>query len=94
MEYAAAGIPIVTTDVGGSRELFSMGDLGELVSGGNSRLLGEAIIKLLIDKQRMNNISNFSGKLIAEEFDWNVKITEIEQYYFNKLNIDQQEHSR
>jgi glycosyltransferase involved in cell wall biosynthesis len=87
LEYAAAGIPVVTTDTGGNRELFDGGDFGELVPAGDAHRLAEGIMSLLRDNQRLGKISEQPPKLIAEEFDWKHRIKEIENYYLNTLDF-------
>ena len=85
LEYSASGIPVVTTDVGGGRELFSRVDLGEIVSAGDSSKIAEGIIKIMRDKHRRIKIKKMSKILISAEYDWERKIKEHEQYYLNKL---------
>jgi len=50
-ESMAAGVPAITTDVGGSREIVECGVSGFVVSPGDSEALAASIIKLLSDKE-------------------------------------------
>jgi len=86
LEYAASGIPVVTTDVGGGRELFSQGDLGEIVSAGDAQMIAKALCKIMRDRPRRVMISKISKQLVLNEFDWENKIKEIEKYYIENLN--------
>lgn len=86
LEYAAAGIPVVSTDVGGCRELFAKGDLGELVPVDDAQKLANGVLKIVRDPRRMDKIAKFSKRLIKEEFNWSNKITEIEDYYQSLLD--------
>lgn len=88
LEYALFGVPVVSTNVGGSLELFNIFDLGELIPNGNSQLLSDAIIKLLKDSKRRAEISHNSKAWIRKKFSWNHKIREIEAYYLKMLMLN------
>ncbi len=47
LEYMAAGLPVVATDVGGAREAIVEGETGFLVSPGDDVAMAERIIQLL-----------------------------------------------
>src|SRR5208283_2835097 len=50
MEYTAAGVPTVATDVGGTREILQDGDTGFLVPAQAPGVLAERIGRLLADR--------------------------------------------
>lgn len=52
VEYLAVGLPVVATDVGGTRELLLEGGLGSLVPPESSEALGKALLALLDDPDR------------------------------------------
>ena len=49
LEAAAAGTPVVASDVGGLREVVRHGETGTLVPLGDDDLLGDALVRLLRD---------------------------------------------
>jgi glycosyltransferase involved in cell wall biosynthesis len=51
LEYAAAGVAAVATDVGGTREIVRDGQTGFLVPPGSPALMAERICRLLRDEQ-------------------------------------------
>lgn len=77
MESMAAGIPVVATDVPGTRELAVDQAIGWLVAAGNEQALGEAILAALRDPIRraacVENarlvVQSFSIKAVAAEHE-------------------------
>jgi glycosyltransferase involved in cell wall biosynthesis len=55
LEYMAAGLPIVATDVGGNRE--ALGEAGVLVQADDATELAEEIIKMIPIEQRSHHAS-------------------------------------
>jgi glycosyltransferase involved in cell wall biosynthesis len=50
VEAQLAGVPVVTTDVGGARETFIPGVTGQMVAGDSPQLLGDAVVRCLSDQ--------------------------------------------
>jgi glycosyltransferase involved in cell wall biosynthesis len=76
LESMAAGLPIVTTDVPGCREVVKNEDNGYLVPARNPQALADAIQKLILDtnlrremgmKGKKRILSEFSSKIICEK---------------------------
>lgn len=51
IEYMAAGLPVVTTAVGGSSEAVEEGRTGFIVPVGDPHTLGEAVLRLIADSE-------------------------------------------
>jgi L-malate glycosyltransferase len=66
LEYMAAGLPVVATDVGGAREAIAEADTGYLVASGDDETMAERIIGLLKDSARARGMGE-RGRLIAVE---------------------------
>jgi len=49
IEAMAAGIPVISTDIGGPRDILDGGRLGRLVPAGSPRALADAIAAVLAD---------------------------------------------
>ena len=56
VEYAAAGIPTVATDVGGNREIVEDGVTGYLVPPRSPERMATKIVDLLLDKDKRKNL--------------------------------------
>lgn len=88
LEYAAAGIPVVATDTGGTRELLKKQNLGCLVPVGDYQGIADAILEFLRDKPRMARISINARNIVRQEYSWEAKIKEIEKYYCQILEYN------
>jgi glycosyltransferase involved in cell wall biosynthesis len=66
LEYMAAGLPVVATDVGGAREAIADGETGYVVASGDDAKMAQRIIDLLNEPERGRAMGE-RGKLIAAE---------------------------
>ena len=70
MEAAAVGLPIVATDVGGTREIVDDGKNGFLVAAGDTRALKQRICQLVEDNQLRDDFATNIHDFVEENFDW------------------------
>src|ERR1043165_7126608 len=66
LEYMAAGLPVVATDVGGLREAVEEGETGFLVESGDHAAMADRIIHLLNDSEHAGAMGG-RGKAMAEQ---------------------------
>ncbi len=71
VEAAAAGLPIVTTDVGGIAHFLRHGESALLVPEGDVEAMADAVDRLLRDPELAQRLSD-NGRLLAESCDWRV----------------------
>lgn len=83
MEYMAAGIPSIATNVGGNKEVIEDQINGFLFPPGDHMSLSRIILKLLHDSELCQKIGERAKQTIMNNYSWNVKIKEIEDYYHN-----------
>jgi glycosyltransferase involved in cell wall biosynthesis len=81
IEAAACGLPIVATDVPGCREVVSHKINGLLVPPFNSRLLAEAIVELLNDRELRVAMGKRSRTVACELFSEDRVIRETMKVY-------------
>jgi len=79
LEAMSCGLPGVFTDIPGIRTAINHGVNGLLVKPGNSEMLANAIISLLLNKDMANNLGEEARKTILEEFS----VNKIVQQYIN-----------
>jgi glycosyltransferase involved in cell wall biosynthesis len=70
LEYMAAGLPVVATDVGGVREAISDGETGYIVSSDDDEKMAEGIIKLLNNPERALSMGQVGRSIVVEKFSF------------------------
>ncbi len=78
MEAMAVGLPVVATDVGGTRELIQDGYNGYLVTPGVPDILAEAIIKAL---DCSAEVGANARRTIQDSFSWDSSISKMVEVY-------------
>lgn len=68
LEYMAAGIPVVATEVGGNMECITNGSTGYLVPCGDFVSMGDKIIELLKDVKKYHQIQQDAYQLIKNNY--------------------------
>lgn len=86
IEAMAAGLPIVSTTVGGIPELIQNGENGFLVTSGDIDALAAAIIDILSNDELMSKMSNNNKKKVLEEYDISIIIKQIDSIYKGIIN--------
>ena len=77
----AAGLPVVTTDAPGCRDVIKHEVNGLLAEPSNSTSLAHAIEKLLTDKKLRERIQK-SSEIIMKDYDWQQIVDKYENLYF------------
>lgn len=66
LEYMAAGLPVVATEVGGAREAIAEGETGYTVASGDDEKMAARIIELLNEPEKARAMGQ-RGKVVAAE---------------------------
>ncbi len=77
LEYMAAGLPVVATDVGGVREAVEEGETGFIVPSGDDQKMAERIVQLLNKPEQARAMGEGGRSIIAQKFscDYHLKNT-------------------
>jgi len=86
LEAASAGLPIVTTDVPGCREIVNDGENGYLVPPRNPEAIADAIEKLLKDKTLRREMGEKGRALVEREFGIKKIVEDTISLYQRMLN--------
>ncbi len=68
LEYLAAGLPVVATDVGGVREAVVEGETGHVVASGDDQKMAEGIVRLLKNPERARAMGELGRSRVAAKF--------------------------
>jgi glycosyltransferase involved in cell wall biosynthesis len=83
LEYMAMGKPVVGTSVNAIPEVIKNGVNGFVVEPGNGEALGEAILKLVQDKEERVSFGNRARSSVEEDFSLGRFAQVTEDVYFN-----------
>jgi glycosyltransferase involved in cell wall biosynthesis len=87
LEYMAAGLPVVSTDVGGAREAVVHGETGYIVPVGDHERMAEHIVSLLLDPDSGRRMGEFGKRLVNEKFSCAKQLQNIESLYNQLLKL-------
>jgi glycosyltransferase involved in cell wall biosynthesis len=68
LEYMAAALPVVATDVGGVREAIVESETGHVVPAGDDQKMAERIIQILSDPARARVMGERGKSIVAHKF--------------------------
>jgi glycosyltransferase involved in cell wall biosynthesis len=81
LEYMAAGLPVVATDVGGNRELIDDGHTGFLVRERTPEAFAAPVIRLLRDDEMRARFGRAGLERCEQMFDISVAVKNTQNYY-------------
>src|SRR4029077_9325183 len=81
IEYMAAGLPAVASNVGGSAEIIRDGATGLLVPPQNSQALGEALLRLLRDPDLAHRLARSGQEYVRQNYSFSRMLTETDRLY-------------
>jgi glycosyltransferase involved in cell wall biosynthesis len=79
LESMAMGVPLVATDMGGTREAVRTGETGVLVAPGDVSSLSQALVQVLTDNSLREQLGTNARDLVVERFsqDQMIRSTEL-----------------
>ena len=88
IEAMSAGLPIVSTRVGGIPDIIQDGINGFLIQPGDVQAIGDRIVKLLQDRSLKQKMGERNAMEAKNKFDVNVVIKQLCQIYHELLALD------
>lgn len=85
MEYMAAGLPVVATDVGGIPELVRDGASGFLVRTSKAEDFAAPIIQLLRNEDLRSTMGRRGLERAKAEFDMSASVARLQQFYIDAV---------
>ncbi len=86
LEYMAAGLPSVATDVGGIADLMGRGDFGRLVPPANPIALATAINELLDDEKRSGWMGQAAKDYVHTHCTWDQRVDQWEELLYRVVS--------
>jgi glycosyltransferase involved in cell wall biosynthesis len=80
LEYMAAGLPVIATDVGGNRELVDQTN-GFVVPRGDPARLAEAMVRLIRDGALRSSLAAASRRRVATQYSWDRTLKQTLAFY-------------
>jgi len=80
-EAAACGRAVITTDIAGSTDIVEDGKNGLIVPPQNPEALGKAIVELLKNKERLENMGKEGRRIVEEKLDEKVLLEKLNRVY-------------
>lgn len=81
LEYMAAGLPVIATDVGGNKEIIEDGVNGFLTTPGDYRSIGKTILQLANDKNTYLKVRQTAFERICKNYTIKRLVKRYESYY-------------
>lgn len=87
LEYMAAGLPVIATDVGGVREAIVEGETGYIVPAGDDEKMAERIIRLLNEPARARVMGERGKLIVADKFSCDRHLENTLELYDELLSV-------
>ena len=81
LEYGAAGLPVISTDVGDCAEVLDYGNAGLLVPPGSSQALAEGLIRLLENPSLRDTLGSRLKERVSQNFSPTAALDQVEEIY-------------
>ena len=87
IEAQAANIPVVTTDVGGVRDIIDVDKTGFVVPKGDLDLYTEKLLNLCEDEKTREKMSQNGRNFVHEKFHYTTLVKNMDRYYRELLKM-------
>jgi glycosyltransferase involved in cell wall biosynthesis len=85
IEAQASGVPIVTTDVGGIRDIVSDGNTGYIVPKNDIETFSDKLLELITNTERRMEFSKKGWEFVKDKFHYTRLVNDIEKLYTKLL---------
>lgn len=86
IEAQASGIPIITTDVGGIRDIVLDGETGYIIPKNDINLFSIKLLELINDKVKRESFSKNGWEFVKDKFHYTRLVKDVEELYYKLLN--------
>jgi glycosyltransferase involved in cell wall biosynthesis len=86
IEAQACSIPVISTDVGGVRDIVIDGETGYVIEKNNMLKFAEKLGILISNKENREKMSQNGWNHVREKFHYNRLTNDMKKYYWSLLN--------
>ena len=86
IEAQASNIPVITTDVGGVRDVVDDGLTGYIVPKGDKKTYVERLLELCENEKKREKMSQNGWNFVKEKFHYSRLVEDVENYYRDLLS--------
>lgn len=86
IEAQAANIPVITTDVGGVRDIMVDGETGFIIPRGDEDMYASRLLELCQDKKKRIKMSQKGWAFVEDKFQYKTLIQNMDSYYKELLD--------
>ena len=86
LETMSSGIPLIAAKIGGLPEIIEDGVSGLIINKEDSEELATAIIKLLDDPKKAEEMGKKGREIVEQKFTWEKVVEKYEKEIYNRLN--------
>lgn len=81
IEAQAGGIPIISTDVGGVKDVVMEGETGFVIPPGDKKTYVQKLLELCLDEKKRAKMSQNGWSYVQEKFHYGTLVKNMDQYY-------------
>lgn len=81
IEAQACGVPVLTTQVGGVKDILDEGETGIIVPAGNTELFAEKLVHLINNEEIRQKMSQNGWNFVCDKFHYKRLVQDMEKYY-------------
>jgi len=85
IEAQASGVSVMSTDVGGVKDIIKDGSTGYIIPGGNLDLYVEKLVELIKNKELRQKMSQNGWNHVRDKFHYTTLVKNMEEYYLELL---------
>ena len=91
IEAQASNLPVITTDVGGVRDVVIEGETGEIIPVTDEFLFSEKLLELIEDEKKRKKMSQNGWSFVEETFDYSTLVKNMTLLYHELIEIKKNE---
>lgn len=85
IEAQASGVPVITTDVGGVKDIVQDGKTGFIIPKNDKDLFKSKLLELVTNKDKRNEFSSNGWEFVKDKFHYTRLVSDIEKLYNSLL---------